>query len=580
MFYYSSNGNSAIFICLFEEKMKIFLYIILIPFFSLIIISCGDDKEEYSENSGTTTDNTTTTSDTTAPTVESISPTDNQSGVSITDNISVTFSEAMDTTSVTTNTSNSSCSGSIQLSSDNFSSCVKMSGSPTTSNSDKTFLADPSDNLSYYTNYKIRLTTAVKDTSGNALGSQYETESGFKTSVQAWTGTKQIGNSDNNLVRDLTVDSSNNIYVAGYLKGDLDGNTSAGNWDIFITKYNPGGVRQWTSMYGSNSADLLYAVTTDTSNNIIVTGSTYGRMTGSRTPDNDEDVFVAKYYDNGTMQWINQFYTVGSEWGYGITTDSDNNIYVSGATTNNFGDGASNAGQKDFFLMKLYDNGTRQWTTQMGTNGNEFGYDVAVSSSNNVYVAGEWQGNTWLAKHHDNGTQQWEKKLSGGNNLTWLGVAADTNNNIYVAGHSDGALDGVSNAGNYDVYLAKYVDNGTKEWLSSVGTSSNESGDCCSIGLTVDTSNNIYVAAQTQGALDGSNAGNKDIFLSKFYDNGTRIWIKQIGSSAADVVFGASADSNNNIFLGGYTSGGIDSNSSNGGQDGFLIKYNSDGDKE
>ena len=49
---------------------------------------------------------------------------------------------------------------------------------------------------------------------------------------------------------------------------------------------------------------------------------------------------------------------------------------------------------------------------------------------------------------------------------------------------------------------------------------------------------------------------------------------------SCDVVFGASSDSSNNIFLGGYTSGGIDNNSSHGGQDGFLIKYNSDGDKE
>ena len=266
--------------------MKKLIQILLILFLNLTIISCGDEKEEHSENSVTTSDNetsdnTTTTSDTTAPTVESISPTDNQSGVSVTDNISVTFSEAMNTNLVTTNTSDSSCSGSIQLSSDNFSNCVQMSGSPTISNSYKTFVADPSDNLSYYTNYKVRITTAVKDTSGNALGSQYETESGFKTAVQAWTGTKQIGNTDNNLVRGVAVDSSNNIYVAGYSKGDLDGNSSAGNWDIFIIKYNPGGVRQWTSMYGSNSADLLYAVTTDTSNNIIVTGSTYGRMTGT-----------------------------------------------------------------------------------------------------------------------------------------------------------------------------------------------------------------------------------------------------------------------------------------------------------
>ena len=49
--------------------------------------------------------------DTTAPTVSSISTTaDNQSSVSITDNITVTFTEAMDTTYVTTNTENTSCS--------------------------------------------------------------------------------------------------------------------------------------------------------------------------------------------------------------------------------------------------------------------------------------------------------------------------------------------------------------------------------------------------------------------------------------------------------------------------------------
>ena len=86
--------------------------------------------------------------DTTAPTVSSIYPTDNQSRVSITENILVTFSEAMDTTSVTTNTSNTTCSGSFALSLNNFSSCVQMSSSPSSSNSDKSFTVDPSDDYS------------------------------------------------------------------------------------------------------------------------------------------------------------------------------------------------------------------------------------------------------------------------------------------------------------------------------------------------------------------------------------------------------------------------------------------------
>ena len=64
--------------------------------------------------------------DTSSPTVSSISPTDNQSAVAISENISVTFSDAMDKTSITTNTDNTSCYGTLMVSSDNFSNCVQM----------------------------------------------------------------------------------------------------------------------------------------------------------------------------------------------------------------------------------------------------------------------------------------------------------------------------------------------------------------------------------------------------------------------------------------------------------------------
>ena len=57
-----------------------------------------------------------------------------------------------------------------------------MSSSPSSSNSYRTFTVDPSNNLSNYTNYKIRVTTGVKDTGGNTLSSQYETLIGFTTS--------------------------------------------------------------------------------------------------------------------------------------------------------------------------------------------------------------------------------------------------------------------------------------------------------------------------------------------------------------------------------------------------------------
>ena len=120
--------------------------------------------------------------ETTPPTVSSIYPTDNLSGISIsTDNISVTFSESMDNTSVTSNTSNTSCSGSIQLSSDNFASCVQMGSSPTISNSNQTFTVAPSLTMFYSMNYKIRITTTASDIAGNTMASDNTTANGFNT---------------------------------------------------------------------------------------------------------------------------------------------------------------------------------------------------------------------------------------------------------------------------------------------------------------------------------------------------------------------------------------------------------------
>jgi len=149
-------------------------------------ISTEKSEKKLSGSLTITSFTVSSSNDTTAPTVSSVSTTaDNQSLVSITDNITVTFSEAMDTTYVTTNTSDTYCSGTIRVSSssDNFSTgnCVKMSSAPASSNSTKTFTLDPYDNLTLLTTYLTRVTTGVKDTAGNAMGSQYETSSGFTT---------------------------------------------------------------------------------------------------------------------------------------------------------------------------------------------------------------------------------------------------------------------------------------------------------------------------------------------------------------------------------------------------------------
>ena len=103
-------------------------WFILLVSIAVRVSSCSSEEDSKTASSDNTTSSSggSYTTDTSAPTVSSVSTTaDKKSSVSITDNITVTFSEAMDTTYITTGTSDTNCAGTIRVSSDNFSSCVK-----------------------------------------------------------------------------------------------------------------------------------------------------------------------------------------------------------------------------------------------------------------------------------------------------------------------------------------------------------------------------------------------------------------------------------------------------------------------
>jgi len=68
---------------------------------------------------------------------------------------------------------------------------------------------------------------------------------------------------------------------------------------------------------------------------------------------------------------------------------------------------------------------------------------------------------------------------------------------------------------------------------------------------------------------------------SKSTDNTTTsTWTKQIGTSSGEYGIGVTTDSSGNIYVTGYTEGGLDGNTNSGGKDIFLVKYNSDGVKQ
>ncbi|EDM73649.1 hypothetical protein PPSIR1_02653 [Plesiocystis pacifica SIR-1] len=111
-----------------------------------------------------------------APTVVATTPAAATAGVAPDVDLSVEFSEPMDPATITTNVgADTSCSGTLQLSADDFATCVPMAGAPTSGDA-TTFALSPAQPLASATGYALRVLGTVTDAEGLAMGPDYADE--------------------------------------------------------------------------------------------------------------------------------------------------------------------------------------------------------------------------------------------------------------------------------------------------------------------------------------------------------------------------------------------------------------------
>ena len=158
----------------------------------------------------------------------------------------------------------------------------------------------------------------------------------------------------------ITIDANNNMLIVGvtlsynfpvfnpgggaYFQG-----TYTGGWgdDIFILKFNSNGVRQWATYYGGYGIDVGHSISSDSYNNILVTGVThssnlptynpggnayYQDTNGTSSSCDPLDLFILKFNSNGVRYWATYYGAFCFDRGYSITTDLNNNIFITGET--------------------------------------------------------------------------------------------------------------------------------------------------------------------------------------------------------------------------------------------------------
>ena len=125
-----------------------------------------------------------------------------------------------------------------------------------------------------------------------------------------------------------------------------------------------------------------------------------------------------------------------------------------------------------------------------------------------------------------------------------------------------------------DIFLVKFNSSGTKQWSVFHGGTGNDVAS----GLAVDTSGNAYITGNTNADLDGqTNVGGHDLFVMKYDTSGSRLWTQMLGTASGEYGRSVAVDASGNAYLTGHTAGNLDGATNNGGNDAFIVKYDTSG---
>ncbi len=231
----------------------------------------------------------------------------------------------------------------------------------------------------------------------------------FNTTGDALLYSTYIGGSGDDEAYGIAVDSSGNVYLAGFTDSSNFPTMNAaqpskgGSRDGFVTKLNANGSALVYSTYlGGNGFDENFAIAIDSQGNAYVTGLT----TSSNFPlvnpiqpflgGGGDDAFIAKLNTNGSALIYSTYLGgSGSDEGFGITVDSSGNAFISGQTNStNFPvvdalQPAFGGGFLDAFVTKINAQGTSLlYSTYLGGSNDDTAEGVAVNTAGNAYIVG------------------------------------------------------------------------------------------------------------------------------------------------------------------------------------------------
>ena len=420
---------------------------------------------------------------------------------------------------------------------------------------------------------------------------------------------QRFGGASDDQGQGVSVDASGNVLVTGRFRGTVNFGgsdlTSIGSYDIFVAKYDPAGVHQWSQSFGGTLDDIGNGVAVDGSGNVLVTGAfqdTVNFGDSDLTSAGGIDIFVAKYDAAGVHQWSQRFGSTSADVGYNVAVDGSGNVLVTGffqGTANFGGSDLTSAGGIDIFVAKYDAAGVHQWSQSFGGTLAEAGNGVAVDGSGNVLVTGAFQGTVnfggsdltsagdrdiFVARYNSAGVHQWSQRFGSTLDDRGFAVALDGSGSALVTGAFEGTVNlggsDLTSAGGRDIFVAKYNAAGVHQWSQRFGNWDDNIG----YDVVVDESGNVVVTGFFAGTVNfgGSDltGEGQDMFVAKYNSAGVHQWSQDsINANTFPVGHAVAVDGSGNVVVTGLFlgSGTVDFGGgglvSAGGDDIFLAKF-------
>jgi len=312
-------------------------------------------------------------------------------------------------------------------------------------------------------------------------------------------------------------------------------------------------VEEWVARYShppENSNDTPYAIATDTSGNVVVTGNA-----GTTAV-----IITIKYDSNGNMQWVARYDGAGygDDHGAAIATDASDNVYVTGSSV-------TSSGSTDITTIKYDPSGNERWIAHYDgpAEDPDFGIDVALDAAGNVYVAGMSWGNNFdyiTIKYDPSGKQQWAARYDGPvrgyDRLEAMSV--DAVGNVCITGWSQGV-------GN-DYATIAYDPSGKERWVARYNGPDNLTDEAYAIAM--DSSGSVYVTGWSEGT-----STDRDYATVKYDSGGNQQWVARYDGpdSRYDEAYEMGVDGLGSVCVTG------ESRDIDGTSDCTTIKYDSSG---